>query len=92
MRNGNKTKTVDAEIFEDSHTPEQDAWYRDCRFARYGMEDGLFAKDYGYILAIYNEKVVGKGKNPAHLRRRMAKKLGVDGLRIVLLNTELGII
>lgn len=92
MRNGNKTKTVDAEIFEDSQPPEEEAWDRDCRYARYGMEDGLFAKDYGYILAIYKEKVVGKGKNPAHLRRRIAKKFGIQGLRVVLLNTELGVI
>ena len=85
-------KTVDAEIFEAEHPPEVEAWYRDCRFADYGWEDGIFCNYKGYIVAIYEEKIVGKGKNPLHLRRRMAKKLGVDPLRVVLFDTSYGIL
>ena len=85
-------ETVDAEIFTDTLPPDREGWYRDCRFADYGWEDGIFRKYQGYVLAIYEEKIVGKGKNPLQLRRRMAKKLGVDPLRVVLFDTMYGIL
>jgi len=87
-------KTADAEIFEDAYAPEAEAWRRDCRFADYGLEDGVFNKyrGKGYVLAIFEEKVVGKGKNLLHLRRRMAKKLGVHPLQIVLVDPVLGVL
>jgi len=86
--------TVDAEDFEDAQAPEAEAWKRDCRYADYGLEDGIFNqyRGKGYVLAIYEEKVVGKGKNLAHLRRRMAKKFGVHPLRIVLVDLALGVL
>ena len=87
-------KMADAEIFEEAQSPEAEGWNRDCRFVDYGLEDGIFNKyrGKGYVLAIYEEKVVGKGKNLAHLRRRMAKKFGVHPLRIVLVDLALGVL
>ena len=84
--------TVDAEDFEQAHSPEVEEWYVDYRFAKYGLEDGIFAKYRGTIIAIFEKQIVGKGKNPLHLRRRIAKKLGIDALRMILVDPEYGIL
>jgi hypothetical protein len=67
----------DVETFSDAHEPEIEEWFKDERYARYALQDGEFEKYRGYVIAIYEKKVVGKGKNPLHLRTRIAKKLGI---------------
>ena len=87
-------KTVDAEIIEDEQDFDAEGWKRDCRFVDYGLQDGIFNeyKGKGYVLAVFEGKVIGKGKNLLHLRRRMGKKFGVHPLRIVLVDLALGVL
>lgn len=87
------TGTADPEP-ADEYQPseEQEAWIRDLNYARFGLQDGIFEQYRGYIIAIYEQKVVGKGKNPLHLSRRIEKKLGIDGLRMILVDPEYGIL
>ena len=82
----------DREYFEDEHPPEQEAWYRDRRYADRGLQDGTFNKYRGFVVAIYEMEIVGKGKNPLHLRRRVAKKLGIHPLRTVLVDPDYGVL
>ncbi len=92
MRNGKPKPEPDGEIFVDKLPPIQEAWYRDHRFARYGLEDGAFAKYSPDVIAIIEEKVVGRGKNPLHLVRRVAKKLKVDMSQIILVDPNIGVL
>jgi hypothetical protein len=71
---------------------EQDAWMRDAVWSQYALEDGLFRKYHGKIVAVYQQKVVGTGTNPLHMRRRISKKLGIDGLRVILVDTLSGVL
>ncbi len=82
---------TDREYFLDKLPPKQEAFMRDHRYARYGLEDGIFARYYPKVIAIYQEKVVGCGKNPKYLRLRVAKKLNVHPLDLILVDTCFGV-
>jgi hypothetical protein len=53
--------------------PEQECWSEDEAWARYALEDGEFAGNTGYVVAVFQKKIVDRGKNPLHLRTRLAK-------------------
>ncbi len=83
---------TDREYFLDKLPPEEAEWFRDERYARYGLEDGIFDVYHPGVIAIHHEQVVGRGKNPKLLRRRVAKKLKVHPLQVILVDTCYGIL
>ncbi len=91
MRNGKPKPKSDGEYFVDTLPPVDEAWRRDCDFARWGLEDGAFAKYSPDVVAIFDQKIVGRGKNPLHLQRRVAKKLRVHVSRIILVDPNIGV-
>jgi hypothetical protein len=80
------------DVHEWHPSKDQEAWDRDLALALHGVQSGLFDRHRGYVIAFYNGEIVGKGKNPLHLRRRIAKKLGIDGLRMILVDPEVGVL
>jgi hypothetical protein len=70
--------------------PEQQCFQEDSAYARYAADDGEFADYDGYVVAVFQKAIVGKGKNPLHLRTRLAKKLGIDAWRLVLVDFRPG--